>query len=265
MRRSAFGRRNAILGSRYSRAGLALLGFVLVVVVVRVTMPGAISSLLAPISYAGTGLANGVAGVGSMVTGPAALESELAEARAYGASMEEQNRVLRARVQDLENLLGDRVDPPKGILAGVIAKPPQSPYDALLIDQGTDAGVAVGAQVTSNGGIPIGKIASVTARSARVTLYSAPEVVTEAWIGDGRTPLTMTGTGAGTYAARAPREAVIATGNLAYVPGPGSVPIATVSRIDSDPADPSVTVHLKSLSNPFTISWVMVAPLTAMP
>lgn len=265
MRRSAFGRRNAILGSRYSRAGLALGGLVVAIVVVRLLAPGAVASVLAPVSYAGQSVANGVASVGSILTGPAALEAELAEARAYGAAMEEQSRVLAARVQDLENLLGDRLEPEKGIVAGVVAKPPQSPYDTLVIDQGTDAGVAVGAQVASGGGIPIGKIASVTAKSARVTLYSAPETVTEAWIGEARTPITLTGTGAGTYSARAPREATIGAGNLAYVPGPGSLPIATVSRVDSDPADPSVTVHLQSLSNPFTITWVTVAPLTIAP
>lgn len=265
MKRSAFGRRNAILSPGVSRAGIALIFIVVITLAVRVIAPGFISTLLSPFSYVSQGALSGIAGVGSVVTGPAALEVSLTEAQNYAAALEAQNRELSARMVDLQALLGTRTEAPAGVLAGVIARPPQSPYDTLIIDQGSDAGVGVGAAVSGRGGSPVGTVASVTTSSARVLLYSAPDRITEAWLGENRTPLTLTGDGAGAFSAEAPREAMIAVGEAVYVPGPGSLPLGVVTRVDSDPSSPTIVVHVQSYANPFTLTWVTVAPPVILP
>lgn len=265
MKRSAFGRRNALLSPGVSRAGIALIFIVVITLAVRMIAPGVISTLLSPFSYISQSALGGIAGVGSVVTGPAALEASLAESKNYVAALEAQNRELSARVGDLKALLGTRTEAPGGVLAGVIARPPQSPYDTLIIDQGSDAGVGVGAAVAGRGGSPVGTVASVTTTSARILLYSAPDRVTEAWLGENRVPLTLTGDGAGALSAEAPREVLIAVGEAVYVPGPGSLPLGVVTRVDSDPSSPTIVIHIQSYANPFTLTWVTVAPPVILP
>lgn len=265
MKRSVYGRRNAILSPGVSRAGIALIVIVIAVLAVRVVAPGFVATMLYPFSYLSRGALSGIAGVGSVVTSSAALEVSLSESKDYIVELEAQNRELTARVTDFEALLGTRIEAPPGVLAGVVARPPQSPYDTLIIDQGSDAGVGVGAIVAGRGGSPVGTVASVTTSSARILLHSAPGRVTEAWLGENRTPLTLTGDGAGAFSAEAPREASIAVGEEVFIAGPGSLPLGIVVRVDSDPSSPTVAIHVESYANPFTLTWVTVAPPVILP
>ncbi|MBP6860517.1 MAG: hypothetical protein KBC38_03095 [Candidatus Pacebacteria bacterium] len=265
MKKSVFGRRNAILPSKISRTGVVLVVLVVAIIGVRLVVPGAVSGVLAPVAYVSDMAIAGIAAGGAAVTGPAELSRKLTEAKRYATAMEEQNRVLASRVADLETLLGSRTEPAKGVVAYVIARPPQSPYDALVIDQGSDAGVGVGGLVTGAGGIPLGRVASVTRASARVLLLSAPGVLTEAWAGEARIALALTGAGAGAFTANAPREATVLEGDSIYVAAAGSLPIGVIRRVDTDPADPSKTVYIDPITNPFSISSVIVYPPVALP
>jgi len=58
--------------------------------------------------------------------------------------------------------------------ASVIARPPLSPYDTLLIDTGSDSEAEVGSPVWWPPGVYLGKVREVRTRSALVTLVSAP-------------------------------------------------------------------------------------------
>ena len=56
--------------------------------------------------------------------------------------------------------------------------------------------------------------------------------------------------------ASVPRSAGISVGDTVYAPGPGSLPIATVARVDSVPSSPAVTLRILPSLNLFSVTRV---------
>ncbi len=239
---------------------LALVALVLVVAILRFFFPGALIAVSKPFWAAGTGLSGGVANVGSFFTDKAKLMQERDSLLAANAALEARMATSDARANDLEALLGTRTDALPGIVAGVLARPPVSPYDVLIVDQGTAQGVVAGARVQGPGGMPLGVVESATESSARVLLYSTPAQETESWIGETRIPVTLVGEGAGSMSADVARDAGIAAGDLVYMMGPGALAIGTVTAVGNDPSSPRTRADIRPLQNPFSLTWVTIAP-----
>lgn len=243
-----------------ARLAAAVLGAaLLMLLLLRIAAPGAFTALATPFWQAGTAL---TAAVGNAV--PLESRATLVEDRERlireNDALKGQNAVLAARAADLERLVGGRSELPAGIAAGVLARPPVSPYDLLVIDRGSADGIAPGAAAFGPGGIPLGTVAEATAGTARVSLYSTTGRVTEAWAGAERVPVRLTGTGGGGFDAEVSGTAGIVVGDLIYVPGPGALPIGTVTEIVTDPSSPTILVRIRALVNPFSVTWLTVAP-----
>lgn len=262
MRKRSFLRRNALLGNMplLGPAALALVALVAVAGGLRAFFPDALTRAASPFWNAGSGLSAAAADAGAYLAGPATLRRERDAARAEAAALAAKQATLAGRVADLQALLGTRTEPIPGIVAGVLARPPVSPYDALVVDQGTEAGVAAGSAVFGAGGMPVGTVESVTARSARVSLYSTPARETEGWVGDARIPVTLVGGGSGALNAEAARDAGIKEGDLVFVPGPGAVALGVVTAVGSDPSAPRAPLSIRPFANPFSMTWVTIAP-----
>lgn len=244
---SSFGKLLAVL--------LALL--VLVLLVIRLVAPGALTSFASPMLRLGNALTN-KAGTTVSLDSRESLISERDQLVRENEALRVQNATLTTRAADFERLLGGRTERAGGILAGVLARPPVSPYDVLIVDQGANAGVRVGAAAYGPGGVPLGTVTSADANSSRVTLYSHTGNVTEGWAGPTRIPMKLTGTGAGGFDAEIPGTAGALVGDQVFVPGPGALPIATITEVVTDPSSPSVVLRIRSQVNPFSITWVTI-------
>ncbi|OGG40424.1 hypothetical protein A2118_02820 [Candidatus Kaiserbacteria bacterium GWA2_50_9] len=174
------------------------------------------------------------------------------------AALINENQALREKEMAI-----DEFDVAKGILAAVVARPPESPYDTLVLAAGARARVALGQEAFGEGGVPIGIVTAVTTDFSRVTLFSAPGQLTHGWIGRESLPLRIFGSGAGTMNASLSRSAGIAVGDTVFAPGPGMLPIGSVVRIDSDPASPGATLRIVPKVNPFSLSWVQLRDVGA--
>lgn len=236
----------------------ALVGFfILVLVVLRLLAPGVLTSLASPLLRAGDALTNRTGNTMSLDS-RAGLKKDRERLMREAEALRIENATLAARAADLERLLGGRTERTGGVLAGVLARPPVSPYDVLIVDQGSDAGIRIGATAYGPGGVPLGNVTSGDARSARVTLYSHTGNVTEGWAGAARIPVKLTGTGAGGFDAEIPGTAGALVGDQVLVPGPGALPIATITEVVTDPSSPSVVLRIRSQINPFSITWVTI-------
>lgn len=169
-----------------------------------------------------------------------------------------ENQALRQAAADIEML------PDGGILASVVARPPESPYDTLILAMGSTAGVAIGQEAFGEGGVPVGVVSSVTADFSRVTLFSAPHTVIHGWVGQKRTLLTIFGAGAGAMNASLSHSADIMVGDTVFAPGPGMLPIGVVARVDGDPSSPVVTLRIKPNANLFSIARVRLRDVGTM-
>ena len=259
MRREYLRRRSAFLPRRVRPLAAVLVGVALLLVAFRLAAPGLFVTAISPFWRAGTFMTNAAGGFFAVFHERATLEHERDALSAQVEALSAQNAALAAKDADLTALLGDRTDAADGILVGVLARPPEAAYDTLVVDQGVDSGVAVGALAYGPGGVPLGTVASVTRRSARIALYSAPARETDAWLGAARTPLTLTGLGSGAFYAEAPNTASTTIGDPVYVSGPGALPIGVVARVDSDPSSPKSVIRVKPALNLFSITWVTIA------
>ncbi|MGB4076467.1 MAG: rod shape-determining protein MreC [Minisyncoccia bacterium] len=181
-------------------------------------------------------------------------------------SMEASEEVVRLRLENerLRALLPREAMETEGggIVAGVLSRPPLTPYDVIIVAKGREAGVAVGDYAFSEG-VPIGTVALVRYTSAHILLYSSAGRTNEGWIGEARLPLTITGRGGGAFSAEIPREAPVVAGDLVYLPGPGALLMGVVARIHSNATSPMAELSLRPQANPFTIDAVTLVKAPA--
>lgn len=254
-------RRNSIIGPSFvGPVSLTLLALVLLFALVRVFAPGVVVALGTPLWQGGTMLSAGVGNVGSFFTSSAKLANDRDRLLRENAALTVENATLAARTSDLTRVLGTRTEPGPGILASVLARPPISPYDVLVVDQGTESGVQVGMRALGAGGVPLGTVESASGSSARVMLYSSSGRETESWVGEQRLPVALRGEGSGAFSATVARESGVVVGDMIYVTGAGALPIGTVTKVESDPSSPRSHIDIKPLLNPFSTVWVTLAP-----
>lgn len=251
MKRTFLARRNALLSSASLSWGGGALLFAVVAVLMRLLAPDLFWQATSP----AFGFADAVASKSRFFF---AGFGDAATLAARNEVLEKENAALRYENQALleKNRSTHALGSPTGIWAGVVARPPESPYDAIVLSAGKEAGVALGQEAFGEGGVPLGAVTAVTDNFSRVTLFSAPGVITHGWVGSANTPLSLAGAGAGTVRATLSRSAKVTVGDTVFLPGPGMLPAGTVVRIDSDSASPALTLHIQMKANPFSLTWV---------
>ncbi len=258
MKKTYLARRNAILSSRSLSWGTLALVFAVFVLCVRLVASDMFWQAFAPVFRVSDTLSAGSNAFFNSFGDTAKLAASNERLTSENAALADENQALQTKVASLSALLGTAV-PQKnaaGILAGVVARPPESPYDTLVLAVGEKEGVTLGMEAFAAGGVPIGMVSSVLADFSRVTLFSAAGTATSGWVGQANVPLTVTGEGGGAMRASVARAANIAVGDVVSVPGPGQLPIGSVVRIDSDPLSPAITLRIRSAANLFSIAWV---------
>ena len=232
--------------------------FVLLCILLRSFVPNVFIAVSTPLWNGGTKMEAGVGNAFSGLANSQKLVQENESLTQEVHTLQNENVVLTTRAQDLTKLLGGQADSSSNILAGVVARPPLSPYDTIIVGTGKKEGVVAGSSVLAAGGIPIGTVQSVTTDSAIIALFSTPKRTTSGWVGSARIPLVLVGEGAGAFTATLPKATPISVGDIAYVPGPGAIPLGTVVRIDVDPSSPTVVLYIQPLINIFSLTWVEI-------
>lgn len=130
-------------------------------------------------------------------------------------------------------------DAPHRILAGVIGRPPEMPYDVLIIDRGGDDGVVEGAPVYSAKTAVIGVVARVYAKSAVVELLTSPGFKTAVYLYGPNIFAQAEGEGGGVLRVGVPQGITIKPGDIAVVPSVDLGVFGEVTHIESLPTDPA--------------------------
>ena len=250
-------KRNSLLSVQYFSWGVCALAFALIALLVRLLAPNVFLQITAPVFGVSDALvAQGHSFLASFGSA-AGLSAENERLSAENIALASENRALQQKYIDTSALL-DVAGTGTGILAGVVARPPESPYDTLLLAAGAKAGVTLGMEAFGDGDVPIGIVSSVLADFSRITLFSAPGMSTSGWVGSKKVPLTIKGQGGGALYASVSRGADTVTGDVVFVPGPGQLPIGTIVRVDGDPLSPGVTLRITPTLNLFGTTWVVL-------
>lgn len=265
MKKTFLTKRNALLSSTDVSWGAYALIATVLVLLLRLLAPNFFWYVFAPVFRSADSLATESHRFFSSFGDTAKLALQNERLLNENTALANENQALLEKATSLSELLDSSVSSPvsrengaSGILAGVVTRPPESPYDTLVLAGGTRVGIVLGMKAFGAGGVPIGRVSSVLTDFSRVTLFSSPGVKTAGWVGHARVPLTITGSGAGVMNASLARSTGVIVGDSVFAPGPGMLPIGRVTRIDSDPSSPSITLRIMPALNLFSIAWVLL-------
>lgn len=166
------------------------------------------------------------------------LESELVVAKGQDQTfyrLQDENNRLRA-------LLGAKPD--ERIVAGVIARPNDLPYDLLQIDQGARDGVLESALVYAGSDQLLGQVVQVASEYSLVKLFTSPGSELTGFIAGPDALVTIEGVGGGVARAKVPQGVPISIGNLVYVPSIQPGMFGRIEFIDNRPSQPEQYAYL---------------------
>lgn len=146
------------------------------------------------------------------------------------------------------------------IVAAVLIRPPQTPYDVIIIDAGLNESISLGSEVSLPEGPILGVVSEVFLRKARVKLISTSGEETNAVLERNDVPVMLVGTGGGNFKLILPRNTVVERGDRILSPGIRSRLLAIVEEISIYSTDSFKEVLAKSPTNIFTLRFVFVTP-----
>lgn len=239
--------------------------FVLLFVIFRAPIAGVLSSSLftifRPIAVLQSSAEGWWGGLRALVTSKELLASEnkrLKEAL-DGVVLEAYSRQeLRDENEQLKAMLG-RASGRAFVLARVLANPGRSPYDTLLLDAGSDDGVAVGMKVFVDGDFAIGEVEKVTQQGALVTLYSSYGKELPVSVGSSSVPALAKGEGGGNFRIALPKDVSVSAGDLVHVPALAPEYVAIVTAVDHPEGSSLEDVYIKWPFNMSELTRVYVA------
>lgn len=262
MKRTFLTRRNALLSAEGVSWGAYALVVVLVLLGTRLLVPNLFFYITAPLLKSGGAVADYSHRFFSQFGERSELVRNFEKLQEENTALAHENETLIQKTTSLEAMLGSGASAgrvlPTSVVAGVLSRPPETPYDTLVIDKGTRQGAALGQEAFGSEQVPVGIVTGVMNDFSRVTLFSAPGMSVGARLGAHELPFTLTGAGGGVLTGAITRSTLYAVGDTVFVDGPGAQPVGEVVRIDDDPAAPSVTLQIKPVTNPFSISWVVL-------
>lgn len=188
-----------------------------------------------------------------------ALRAQLASST---IALMDRNLLYADNIQ-LKERLGRVATSTRSIVAAVILRPPGTPYDTLMLDAGSNDGVAVGDLVAAGGSVYIGKISQVYAGASRATLFSAPGEAHDALVvpaAGASVPVSLSGQGSGSLTGEVPAATQVAPGDAIVLQNLGIEFIATVTAVDSSAQNSFKTIYTQLPVNPLSLRFVEVRP-----
>jgi cell shape-determining protein MreC len=195
--------------------------------------------LLSPIHGVQTWLRESEAAVPYWFRDRESLVQEIEETKTALLNAQNARRTLnRLQIENLELRSLLSVAPTDRIAAAVIARPPTLPYDFMQIDQGSTAGVVVGAPVFVGDDTVIGVVAYVAPRYALVELFSSPNYQTSVYVTGVNVVATLEGVGGGVARIRVPQGVPIEIGQLVLLPTLEPGEFGRIRAIENAPTQP---------------------------
>ena len=167
-------------------------------------------------------------------------------------------RADQSSAQEIEKILG-RVPAGSGVAATVLVHPPETPYDVVVIDAGSKAGIQVGQKARLPEGPEIGSVIEVFPSESKVELYSSSGQKTNAVLERGSQPAALLGRGGGNFEFDLPRDAQVEVGDKILSAALDSALLGVVEKVDVTPTDSFKKVLVRSAADVFSLRFVVVS------
>jgi rod shape-determining protein MreC len=165
------------------------------------------------------------------------LKEQLAQKEAQIAASD----LIKQENTLLKESMGRRIDG-NLVLATVLTRPPQSPYDTIVLDVGENDGISKDDLVFA-GDVLIGKISELFGNSSQVLLFSSAGQKFEVLVGVNSTSAEAEGRGGGNFIIKIPRGVEIKEGDSIIAPSISSYVFGKISKIELAPNDSFQSVY----------------------
>lgn len=209
-----------------------------------------------------------------------AIEQIKPDTKKENSRLIEENESLKTRIISLEYLekenqelksffsrLPGEKTAKEYILASIISKPPQSPYDVLIIDVGQDNGIKNGMRVFAYGDILLGYIVEVASKESKIKLFSFPgekiNVLIQNSTGGENISVTAEGLGGGNFKIKLPDSIEVKIGDKITGTGlpaqaGGLLILGVVEKIETNQSDPFQKIYFRTPINIRYLSRVLI-------
>lgn len=203
-------------------------------------------------------------GISVYFSSRASYEEKIAELEEKVATLEAE-RFLLSVVQSENKELRDTLDKANSnsgtILSKILVKQNKNVYGTMILDQGENDGVVVGAKVFAEGFIVLGEIVEVMKNTSLARLYSAPGLETPARFSLSKLDVTLHGRGGGSFAVYLPHDVFVAPDEVVTLTNDGTNVVAHFVSSNTDPRDPEQTIYLRTPVNINTENFVQIEKL----
>ena len=184
-------------------------------------------------------------------------------------SLIKENEALRLKVQSSELTLAESKREPttiqtasttktNGIVTDILVRPPETPYDVLILGAGSNKNIHIGEQVTLPEGPHIGTIIEVSNLSSKVRLYSSGGEKTPAILERNMVPIELSGQGGGVLSFTLPREMAVQVGDRILDPSLEASLIGIVRDIQVTQTDSFKKVLVESVAPIHSLRFVFI-------
>ena len=143
----------------------------------------------------------------------------------------------RKENEELKAMLS-RSDKKSYILGFVISRPPQSPYDVIVIDAGSNIGIKQGMKAIAYSDILIGHVAEVFSGTSKIKLISYPQEETNLIIENAKISAIGLGLGGGNVEVKIPSSVKVNSGDKIIPEGASQYLLGLADKIETDPLNP---------------------------
>lgn len=242
----------------YIFAGIVVLG--MAVGGVRSFIAEKVAGIFSPAIGAGKSVASGSRWFAVLFKDKKEMEEGL-------GALKEENNLLKARLlefdalkkenEELKSSLSQKNDKPH-ILGSVILRPPQSPYDIIVVDAGRKNGAEPGMRVIAYSNIIIGHVFEVYENTSKIKLLSFPGEQTGVTLPGAKIFALSAGLGGGNMEIKIPSSVVATTGDKITTGGTFPLMIGEVEKIEADKIDPFQKILFRTPVNLSELKSVLI-------
>lgn len=146
------------------------------------------------------------------------------------------------------------------VVAAVLTRPPQTPYDTIIIGVGSNKSVILGSEVSLPEGPVMGTVSEVFSKRAKVKLFSSNGIETSAILERDNIPVLLEGRGGGNFKFTLPRDIRVEKGDKILSADTSSRLLAVVEEISIGSTDSFQEILAISPINIFILRFVFVMP-----
>lgn len=179
--------------------------------------------------------------------------------------LQKENTLLAREVEEMKALgfnkeqkaLGLPPGSGSGVIGRIIAWPPQTAYDTVILSLSENAIIKKDSLVFLYGSIPVGKVVRSTGDTVEVKLFTSPGEVTQVFVGESDLATTMIGNGGGSAYVEIPRESPLGVGSAVFINSDEKLFLGRVGYVEDKETSPTKLGYV-SIYQIISSGWVEI-------